>query len=175
MNLEKRRGSFLPTYSGVCVGWSREPQRKGTWKVRRVATEAWMRMPARCWEDGQMSSAPQKGPLQERAQYSPWWLQNACLFGFPVKMTRPEEKGKHRAAWTASLLTSGWPGKAPKATCLPFQRSALPWAAWAQVTAHPQLPEVRPTPRHTLTARQVGRPRRPECRRCWPRSQGDNP
>ena len=53
-------------------------------------------------------------------------------------------QGRRRESTTLnSREAGGWPGKAPKATCLPFQRSALPRAAWVQVTVPPQLPEGR--------------------------------
>lgn len=99
---------------------------------------------------------------------APTMTAQCCVFGCPVKMARPEEKGEPHAASSASLL-----GKAPKATCLPFQRSAPPWAARARVTAHPrgQRQAHRSARSHTRAAGQTWCP---ACRCCWPRSGRDS-
>ena len=37
----------------------------------------------------------------------------------------------------------GWPGKAPEATCLPFQRSALPWSSLGVSDRMPTAPRMQ--------------------------------
>lgn len=53
----------------------------------------------------------------------PTMTPNACLFGFPVKMARPEEKGKHHAALRASALA--WRGPKGHMFALPKVSAAL--------------------------------------------------
>lgn len=53
----------------------------------------------------------------------PTTTPNACLFGFPVKMARPEDKGKHHTALRASALA--WQGPKGHMFALPKVSAAL--------------------------------------------------
>lgn len=68
------------------------------------------------------------------------YCKTLTCFWFSNKNGQAGGEGK-APCWTGEA--GGWPGKAPKATRPPFQRSALPRAAWVPATEHPQLPEGR--------------------------------